>query len=105
MLLTSDYKVMGSNLTRIQLMSLWHFLAQSLLISSSYCLLYDLNNVERDVKCQIIINVPNSKSLNKTNKVNGYPYRGGKMICIPSEKGSALKEKNLLPQGANSFLF
>ena len=27
-----------------------------------------------------------------------------KLFCIPSEKGSTLKGKNLLPMGANSFL-
>ena len=27
-----------------------------------------------------------------------------KLFCLPSEKWSALKEKNLLPMGANSFL-
>ena len=27
-----------------------------------------------------------------------------KMFCFPSEKGSTLKGKNLLPRGANSFL-
>ena len=27
-----------------------------------------------------------------------------KIVCLPSEKGSILKGKNLLPQGANSFL-
>ena len=26
------------------------------------------------------------------------------LFCLPSEKGSSLKEKNLLPPGANSFL-
>ena len=26
------------------------------------------------------------------------------LLCFPSDKGSTLKEKNLLPVGANSFL-
>ena len=34
------------------------------------------------------------------------PSREGtvKLFCFPSEKGSTLKGKNLLPLGANSFL-
>ena len=47
----------------------------------------------------------------------GWGWRGGwrtdtlkgeatlsKLLCLTSEKGSTLKGKNLLPQGANSFL-
>ena len=40
-------------------------------------------------------------------KGNGYTFREDnsvKMFCLSSEKGSTLKEKNLLPRGANSFL-
>ena len=40
-------------------------------------------------------------------KENECTFRGGnsvKMVLPPSEKGSILKGKNLLPEGANSFL-
>ena len=42
-------------------------------------------------------------------KLNGYTFKGGgaifvKSFCLPSEKGSTLKGKNLLPLGAGSFL-
>ena len=39
--------------------------------------------------------------------VNGYPFKGvtlSNLFCLASEKRSTLKEKNLLPMGANSFL-
>ena len=42
-----------------------------------------------------------------TLKGNGYTFRDGnsvKILSPVSEKGSALKGKNLLPLGANSFL-
>ena len=41
------------------------------------------------------------------NEGNGYTFKGdssGKLSCFPSGKGSALKGKNLLTLGANSFL-
>ena len=49
---TSDHVVSGSNPTwgGIQLITIWHFIAWSLTLYE-----YDLNNVERDVKHQIII--------------------------------------------------
>ena len=41
-------------------------------------------------------------------KGNGYTFRGGncvKIVLPSTEKGPALKEKNLLQEGAISFLF
>ena len=40
-------------------------------------------------------------------KGSSYTLRGGKSVilfCFPSEEGSILKGKNLLPLGGNSFL-
>ena len=37
----------------------------------------------------------------------GYTFRGsnsGRNVCLPCEKGSTIKGKNLLPLGSNSFL-
>ena len=53
----SDHEVLGLNLAggRIQLMIVRCFISQSFLLSPFHHL-DDLNNVERDIKCQTIIN-------------------------------------------------
>ena len=54
-LLTSEHEVLGLNTSggRIQLMTVWCFIARSLFIIIFLLSPYDLNNIEREVKFNI----------------------------------------------------
>ena len=63
--------------------------------------------VQSDLCCHCCTQCKNPFLMQPIIKVNGYTYTGGnsvKTFCLPSEKGSTQKGKNLLPLGANSFL-